>query len=112
MDHHATITVMGCSKDPSVWWSDFWGALQLVSELKTFSLTDATLYIGYPILSTADQSISLDAILTCVEHGIVVFDLGTYLPDSDWSQIEDITSANKILTDQWAAAYAAQGWRK
>ena len=23
-----------------------------------------------------------------------------------------ITSANKILTDQWAAAYAAQGWRK
>jgi len=47
----------------------------LIGELKSIQLTDASLYVGYPILATADQSITMDAILTCVEHGIVVFDL-------------------------------------
>jgi len=67
---------------------------QLISEINQLPLTDATLYIGYPILSTADESISLDAILTCQEHGIVVFDLRP-LPSSpdgcdmvDWEQVE------------------------
>lgn len=74
--------VIGTSSNPAA-------VDRLVSELKTLSLTGATLYIGYPILSTADQSVSLDAILTCLEHGIVVFDLGTYGPDTEWAQVED-----------------------
>jgi superfamily I DNA and RNA helicase len=61
----------------------------LIGELKTLPLTGATLYVGYPILATADQSISLDAILTCVEHGIVVFDLEAAKSKPNWQQIED-----------------------
>ena len=50
---------------------------RLIEELNAIPLTSATLYVGYPILSTADMSLSLDAILTSIEHGIVVFDLTT-----------------------------------
>lgn len=79
--------VIGTRVDP--------GAIeQLISEVTALPLTDATLYVGYPILSTADDSISIDAILTCIEHGVVVFDLRP-LPEStarpsviDWELIE------------------------
>ncbi len=67
----------------------------LLHELKAIPLTDATLYVGYPILSTADMSLSLDAILTSVEHGIVVFDLtagprasGNSTP-TEWAAVEE-----------------------
>jgi len=33
-----------------------------------------TLYLGYPILATSEDPISLDGLLLCIEHGIVVFD--------------------------------------
>jgi len=58
--------VIGAQIDP--------GAVQqLISEVSKEPLTDATLYVGYPILSTADESLALDALLTSREHGIVVF---------------------------------------
>lgn len=62
---------------------------RLISELKAIALTKATLYVGYPILATADQSYSIDAILTCVEHGIVIFDLDTPKASPNWHIIED-----------------------
>jgi len=61
----------------------------LIGELKSIQLTDATLYVGYPILATADQSITMDAILTCVEHGIVVFDLETAKAKPNWQRTEE-----------------------
>lgn len=30
-----------------------------------------TLYFGYPIIATADQMVTIDALLTCREHGII-----------------------------------------
>lgn len=76
--------VIGTRVDP--------GAIeQLIKEVKAIPLTDATLYVGYPILSTADDSISLDAILTSKEHGVVIFDLHP-LPQPkgkvNWDQVE------------------------
>jgi superfamily I DNA and RNA helicase len=62
---------------------------RLVAELKSLTLTHATLYVGYPILATADQSYALDAILTCVEHGIVIFDLDTPQVLPNWQAMED-----------------------
>jgi len=67
----------------------------LMNELNDVQLTGATLYVGYPILSTADSALSLDAVLTSVEHGVVVFDLTTAreIPknglDGFWSAVED-----------------------
>lgn len=49
---------------------------RLIRELKAIALTKATLYVGYPIL-------------TCVEHGIVIFDLDTPKGPPNWQAIED-----------------------
>jgi hypothetical protein len=44
----------------------------LVDGLDRLNLS-GTLYIGYPILASADESITLDALLLTLEHGLVVF---------------------------------------
>ena len=36
---------------------------------------DGYLYIGYPILFTGDDSITVDALWVSREHGIIIFDL-------------------------------------
>jgi superfamily I DNA and RNA helicase len=36
---------------------------------------EGTLYVGYPVLSSDDSAGVTDALLTCKEHGIVIFDL-------------------------------------
>src|SRR5262245_19606853 len=61
----------------------------LIGEIGSLPLSDATLYVGYPILAMADQAITLDAILTCVEHGIVVFDLEAAKGNLDWKRTEE-----------------------
>jgi superfamily I DNA and RNA helicase len=45
----------------------------LLDRLGGSALT-GTLYLGYPILASYDQPILIDALLTCREHGVVVFD--------------------------------------
>lgn len=62
---------------------------RLISELKSIKLTGATVYVGYPILTTAEHSISIDGILTCVEHGIIVFDLEAAKGRLEWDKIEE-----------------------
>lgn len=34
---------------------------------------EGTLYIGYPVLASADETVTVDALLVCHEHGLVVF---------------------------------------
>lgn len=34
-----------------------------------------TLYVGYPVLATLEEPVFVDALLTCREHSVVVFDL-------------------------------------
>jgi superfamily I DNA and RNA helicase len=36
---------------------------------------NGTLYIGYPIIATADEPVIVEALLTCAEYGVVVFDM-------------------------------------
>lgn len=60
---------------------------RLIAELNSIELTEATLYVGYPILTTADSSVSVDAVLTSVEHGVIVFDLQA-TGRTDWSIVE------------------------
>jgi superfamily I DNA and RNA helicase len=38
---------------------------------------EGTLYVGYPVFGGDDSSSVTDALLTCVEHGVVVFDLSS-----------------------------------
>ena len=48
---------------------------RLAQEALTGVIKDAdltgTLYFGYPIIATADQMVTIDALLTCREHGVV-----------------------------------------
>ena len=56
---------------------------------KSFSDIEAVLYIGYPLLSAADDTISLDALLISRQHGIIAFnfvegrDTGDYKDEQD-----------------------------
>jgi superfamily I DNA and RNA helicase len=46
----------------------------LVSKLRELDLT-GTLYVGYPVFGGDDGSSITDALLTCKEHGLVIFDM-------------------------------------
>lgn len=74
-------TVIGSQTKPAV--------RNLISELKSLNL-DGTLYIGYPILATPDETTFIDAMLISDQHGLVVFDLEENDPTSDdfWFTLE------------------------
>jgi len=61
----------------------------LISELKNLEL-DGTLYIGYPILATADETTFIDAMLISDQHGLIVFDLEEDDPTNEdfWDTLE------------------------
>ena len=44
----------------------------LVNALRELDL-DGSLYIGYPIIATADESVMVDALLVTLQHGLVAF---------------------------------------
>jgi len=57
----------------------------LLQHISAMPLT-GTLYLGYPILATADQTVLIDGLLTSLEHGVVILDFNgheTALADPD-----------------------------
>lgn len=56
-------------------------ASQLNDALQSMRLT-GTLYIGYPVLASADETIGVDALLVSREHGLIVFLFGDVPPKS------------------------------
>ena len=54
---------------------------------------NGTLYIGYPVLSSADESIFVEALLVCDRCGLVIFAIGngvTQPPDDEfWDCVQD-----------------------
>lgn len=64
---------------------------QIADKLQAMGV-DGTLYIGYPILASADETIFIDALFVSREHGLVVFDMSQEAPlpgDEFWSGIRD-----------------------
>ncbi|MBS1815255.1 MAG: DEAD/DEAH box helicase [Acidobacteria bacterium] len=45
----------------------------LIATLQTLNL-NGTLYVGYPILASADHMVTINALLTTLEHGVVAID--------------------------------------
>lgn len=48
---------------------------------------EGTVYLGYPVLATADEKVEIDALLVSREHGLVAFLFAPRLPDTvdDWA---------------------------
>jgi superfamily I DNA and RNA helicase len=42
-----------------------------------------TVYLGYPVLATADERVHVDALLISQEHGLVAFQIAATIPESD-----------------------------
>lgn len=63
-------------------------ARRLQAALKRMDIS-GTLYMGYPVLSTADSKVFVDALLVSRSHGLVAFDLSSHLdarPDAEQLQ--------------------------
>jgi superfamily I DNA and RNA helicase len=60
-------------------------AQALVEQLRPV-VADGTVYLGYPVLATADDRVEVDALLVSRSHGLVAFLLAESLPasESDW----------------------------
>lgn len=56
-----------------------------------------TLYLGYPVLATADEKVVVDALLVSGDHGLVAFLLADALPESasDWEEV--IASQDRLF---------------
>ena len=67
-------------------------AQALVAQLRPI-IEEGTVYLGYPVLATADERVEVDALLVSQIHGLVAFLLADSLPTSD---------------EMWAAAVAEQ----
>lgn len=46
----------------------------LIEQVKAMAEPEATLYLGYPVVSTATDSTTIDAMLTSPSHGVIIFD--------------------------------------
>lgn len=65
-------------------------ASALASQLEAV-VPNGTIYLGYPVLATADQRVEVDALLVSSEHGLVAFLLADSLPNGqdDWEGVVD-----------------------
>jgi superfamily I DNA and RNA helicase len=52
-----------------------------------------TLYIGYPVIASADEPIAVDALLVSTEHGLIAFAFEPSLPpaneEQEWKRLKD-----------------------
>lgn len=65
-------------------------ARDLAAQLRGI-VQDGTLYLGYPVLSTVDDRVQVDALLVSSDHGLAAFMLADGVPDSDadWARVID-----------------------
>jgi superfamily I DNA and RNA helicase len=63
-------------------------AQALVTQLRTV-VDEGTVYLGYPVLATADERVEVDALLVSQSSGLVAFLLADALPtsDDDWREV-------------------------
>lgn len=64
-------------------------ALTIVRALRASSI-EGTIYLGYPVLASADERVPIDGLLVGPKHGLVAFQLGGSEPHSreDWDALK------------------------
>lgn len=67
----------------------------VVNELRS-QQWEGTLYVGYPVFGGEETSSVTDALLTCVEHGVVVFDLSSQgLNDVPYDELGSVVKSRQ-----------------
>src|SRR4051812_39609157 len=53
------------------------------------TVEEGTVYLGYPVLATADERVEVDALLVSAAHGLVAFLLADETPttEQDWERV-------------------------
>jgi superfamily I DNA and RNA helicase len=62
-----------------------------LAELAAGLVDDGTIYLGYPVLATADDRVEIDALLVSRSHGLIAFRFADSLPQSedDWLKLSE-----------------------
>jgi superfamily I DNA and RNA helicase len=71
-----------------------------LAETLAGAVEEGTVYLGYPVLATADERIEVDTLLVSSEHGLVAFLLAESVPgnDEEWAEtVEDQDRLYAIL---------------
>jgi hypothetical protein len=62
---------------------------RLARKIETEFPDEGFLYVGYPVLSTAEGARSLDALWASPDHGLVIFHLVEGRDTGDYAEIQD-----------------------
>ncbi|MBT2596219.1 DEAD/DEAH box helicase [Arthrobacter sp. ISL-72] len=82
--------IMGTGKNQAA-------AAMLIAVLKELN-SSGTLYLGYPLLATADEPINVDAILVSADHGIVAFRFSDESPSAESGWEDLIADQDRLFT--------------
>ena len=88
---------------------------------RDFASSEGVLYVGYPVLSTPDEAVSIDALLISRDHGVVAINLVegkdadgfgevqddvASLLDSKFKQHKSLRKGRKLLAEPSTLTYA------
>ena len=79
---------------------------QLVEDLANLDL-DGTLYLGYPVLATPDETVFVDALLVSQSQGLVIFHFPKDKPSDEgyWDKIQDTENDLYVAITQKLIGY-------
>lgn len=74
-------------------------AAESLARRLTAIVDSGTVYLGYPVLATADERVEVDALLVSADHGLVAFLLADRTPvdESEWRQVRIRTAYTQCL---------------
>lgn len=64
-------------------------AAHQLADLLERELSEGTIYLGYPVLATADDRVEIDALLVSETRGLIAFRFADAMPttDDDWVRL-------------------------
>jgi superfamily I DNA and RNA helicase len=62
-----------------------------LADVLSDALETGTIYLGYPVLTTSEQKVNVDALLVSPDHGLVAFLIADFVPvdENDWARLVD-----------------------
>lgn len=71
---------------------------QALAEQLQHVVEEGTVYLGYPVLTTADEQVEVDALLVSRDHGLVAFLLAPEVPTSQQEREEVTGEQDRLFT--------------